>query len=115
MAINTASKKFTDVPRVLRDYLNFMTVIKGKSENTVKEYYYDLRMFLRFVFALERSLDLNELNNIDLTEFNEDLLKEITLSDLYEFMAYVNNEKSSNDNYRARKVASLKSFFKYFQ
>ena len=28
-------------------------------------------------------------------------------------MAYVNNEKSSNDNYRARKVASLKSFFNY--
>ena len=113
MAINSANKKFTDVPRVLRDYLNFMTVIKGKSENTVKEYYYDLRMFLRFIFAMDRSLGLNELNNIDLTDFNEDLLKEITLSDLYEFMAYVNNEKSSNDNYRARKVASLKSFFKY--
>ena len=28
-----------------------------------------------------------------------DWLKNITLSDLYEFMAYINNEKSSNDNH----------------
>ena len=111
--IKSNSKKYADVPQVLRDYLNFMTVIKGKSENTVKEYYYDLRMFLRFIFAMENSLDIYELNKIDIIDFDPELLKKITLSDLYEFMSYVNNEKSSNDNYRARKVASLKSFFKY--
>lgn len=105
--------KYSDVPKILRDYLNFMTVIKGKSENTVKEYYYDLRMFLKFIFAMDNGLDLKNLNSVSLENFNENLLTEITLSDLYEFMAYVNNEKSSNDNYRARKVSSLKSFFKY--
>ena len=113
MLNNHSKKKYSDVPQVLRDYLNFMVVIKGKSENTVKEYYYDLRMFLRFVYSLEKSLTVNELDKIDITDFDADILKQITLSDLYEFMAYVNNEKSSNDNYRARKVASLKSFFKY--
>lgn len=109
----TSAKKYSDVPQLLRDYLNFMTVIKGKSENTVKEYYYDLRMFFRFIQASEKSLPLNSLNSVSLDDFDVNLLKKITLSDLYEFMAYVNDEKSSNDNYRARKVASLKSFFKY--
>ena len=42
-------KQYSDVPQVLRDYLSYMTVIKGKSPNTVKEYYYDLRLFLRFI------------------------------------------------------------------
>ena len=111
--ISSNKTKFADVPQVLRDYLSFMTVIKGKSENTVKEYYYDLRMFLRFIYALDKSINVLDLNKIDITEFDPDILKEITLSDLYEFMSFVNNEKSSNDNYRARKVASLKSFFKY--
>ena len=111
--LKSNKSKYSDVPQVLRDYLSFMTVIKGKSENTVKEYYYDLRMFFRFIYALDRSLNIHELEKIDLTDFNEDILKEITLSELYEFMSYVNSEKSSNDNYRARKVASLKSFFKY--
>lgn len=106
-------KKYSDVPQLLRDYLNFMTVIKGKSENTVKEYYYDLRMFLKFLRASSDGLPLISLDDISLVDFDMNLLKEISLSDLYEFMAYVNDEKSSNDNYRARKVASLRSFFKY--
>ena len=45
MAKNGTNAKFDDVPQILRDYLNYMTVIKGKSESTVKEYYYDLRTF----------------------------------------------------------------------
>ncbi len=110
MAVN---KKYSDVPQLLRDYLNFMTVIKGKSENTVKEYYYDLRMFLKFIQASFKNLPLDSLDSISLDDFDVNMLKEISLSDLYEFMAYVNDEKSSNDNYRARKVASLRSFFKY--
>ena len=45
--------------------------------------------------------------------FEDDLLKEVTLNDLYEFMTYINNFKSSNDSYKARKVSSLRSFYNY--
>ena len=31
-------QKFDDVPLILKNYLNYMIVIRGKSENTVKEY-----------------------------------------------------------------------------
>ncbi len=106
-------RKYSDVPELLRDYLNYMTVIKGRSENTVKEYYYDLRLFFRYIHAIANDLDIIYLDKINLDEFNNDLLKEITLSDLYEFMTYVNNFKSSNDSYKARKVASLRSFYNY--
>ena len=105
--------KYTDVPQILRDYLNFLTIIKGKSENTVKEYYYDLRMFFRFIYADKNNISNDDLSEIDLSNFDPEVLKKISLSDLYEFMAYVNNTKSSNDNYRARKVSCLRSFFKY--
>ena len=113
MIKNSSAAKYADVPQILRDYLNFMIVIKGKSENTVKEYYYDLRMFLRFIYAYANDISLNEIDDVKLDNFDENILKQITLSDLYEFMAYVNNRHSSNDNYRARKVASLRSFFNY--
>ncbi len=105
--------KYTDVPQILRDYLNFLTIIKGKSENTVKEYYYDLRMFFHFIYADKNNISNDDLSEIDLSNFDPEVLKKISLSDLYEFMAYVNNTKSSNDNYRARKVSCLRSFFKY--
>ena len=43
---------YSDVPDILKNYLNYMTVIKGRSHNTVKEYYYDLRMFLKYIYAV---------------------------------------------------------------
>lgn len=100
-------------PVFLKDYLIYMSVIKGKSENTIREYFYDLRMFLRYVLFTNGIIDKSDLKSADIIDFNFDLLKKIDLTDLYSFMAYVNNEHSSNDCYRARKVASLKSFFNY--
>ena len=113
MLSNKPKDKYSDVPQILRNYLNFMIVIKGKSPNTVREYYYDLRLFFRFVHASVNNISFNEINKVNLDDFDEKLLKQISLNDLYEFMAYINNSHSDNDNYRARKVASLKSFFNY--
>lgn len=90
-----------------------MSVIKGKSENTIREYFYDLRMFLRYEMCVKTPALQKDFQKIDIKEFDAALLDTITLSDLYAFMAYVNNEHSANDCYRARKVASLKSFFNY--
>ncbi len=100
-------------PIFLKDYLTYMSVIKGKSQNTIREYFYDLRMFLRYVLYMNGKCAKNEISTIDIIDFDFNYIKKITLSDLYAFMAYVNNEHSSNDCYRARKVASLKSFFNY--
>jgi len=38
-----------DIPSILDDYLNYMETIKGLSPNTVKEYFFDLRTFFRFI------------------------------------------------------------------
>ena len=105
---------FDDVPQIIQDYLkNYLIITKNRSKTTVKEYYYDLRMFFRYLYATQNNLDIINLDAVDLENFNCEILKTVTLSDLYEFMAYVNNFKSSNDNYKARKVASLRSFYNY--
>ncbi len=109
----TLTQIYSNCPSFLKSYLTYMSVIKGKSENTIKQYYYDLRMFLRFNLMVTNDIPKSEFNNIDITNFDFNIIKNITLEDLYSFMAYVNNEHSSNDSFRARKVASLKSFFKY--
>ncbi len=113
MLLKNNNNRFSDIPQILKNYLNYMTVIKGKSPNTVREYYYDLRLFFRYIESITKNISLEQLNSIILDDFDENILKDITLNDLYEFMAYINNVHSDNDNYRARKVASLKSFFNY--
>ena len=36
-----------DAPRVLRDFLTYISTIRGKSAKTAHEYYLDLRLFFR--------------------------------------------------------------------
>ncbi len=104
----------TDMPVVLKDFLVYMQTIKGKSINTIQVYFYDLRVFLRFL-KLHRNLisKETEFDDIDITDIDVGLLKTITLSDLYSFMSFVSNTRSNSAYARARKVASLKSFFNY--
>ena len=102
----------TDMPVVLKDFLVYMQTIKGKSINTIQVYFYDLRVFLRFL-KLHRNLVSKEtkFDDIDITDIDVGLLKTITLSDLYSFMSFVSNTRSNSAYARARKVASLRSLF----
>lgn len=103
-----------EMPSILRDFLNYMQTIKGKSVNTIQVYFYDLRVFLRFL-KVHRNIEKNvdEFDKIDITDVDIDLIKSVTLSDLYSFMSFVSNSRDNSAHARARKVASLKSFFNY--
>lgn len=103
-----------EMPTVLKDFLVYMQTIKGKSGNTIQVYFYDLRVFLRFL-KLHRNLVSAsvEFDSIDICDIDSSLLQSITLSDLYAFMSFVSNSRANSAYARARKVASLKSFFKY--
>ncbi|HOJ12105.1 MAG TPA: tyrosine recombinase XerC [Clostridiales bacterium] len=103
-----------DASPVIRDFLNYMGTIKGKSKNTIKEYYYDLRTFFRFMKQYKNIVNPNtEFDSINIDDIDIDFIKTITLSDLYEFMSFLSRERDNASNSRARKVASIKSFFNY--
>lgn len=103
-----------EMPLILRDFLNYLQTIKGKSINTVKVYFFDLRVFFRFLKIHNNLVDKNiDFDQIDICDVDLDLIKTVTLSDLYAFMSYVSNNRDNTSYARARKVASLKSFFNY--
>ena len=103
-----------EMPSVLSDFLNYLQTIKGKSSNTVLVYFYDLRVFFRFLKLHKKLVDKKtEFEQIDITDVDINLIKSITLSDLYAFMSFVSNDRDNSAHARARKVASLKSFFNY--
>lgn len=102
-----------DVPLIVKDFLNYMQTIKGKSKNTVKEYYYDLRLFLRFIKQHKKLTDEPDIDKVEITDIDIDLIKSVTLSDLYSYMSFISGERDNNPSSRARKVASIKSFFNY--
>lgn len=105
---------YESIPFFLKDFLNYMQTIKGKSANTVLVYFYDLRIFLRFLKLHKNTIPkTDEFDEIDISDIDISLVKTVTLSDLYAYMSFVSNQRSNSGYARARKVASLKSFFNY--
>lgn len=103
-----------DMPVVLRDFLNYLGTIRGKSKNTIQVYFYDLRVFFRFLKIHRGLVDAKaNFDEIVINDVDVDFIKSVSLSDLYAFMSYVTNNRDNTSYARARKVASLKSFFNY--
>jgi site-specific recombinase XerD len=115
----------TDAPEILRDFLIYHETIKGHSRNTVDEYFLDLRTFFRFL-KLRRGLVPADtaLEDVSIDDVDLDFVRAVTLSEVYEYLAFlsrdrVKNPRSRDTAYglsaasRARKIASIKSFYKY--
>ncbi len=106
-------KRFIDVPQDVKNFLSYLINIKGKSEKTINEYYYDLRTFFRFMKCHRLMDSFENFEEIDCSDISLDFIRDITLDDLYEYLMYANSSRDNNANSRARKVSSLKSFFNY--
>ena len=85
---------FQDAPQVLRDFLSYHENIKGQSENTISEYYLDLRMFLRFMKrARTGGTDKTPLEDICIQDVDLDFIRQITTSDVYDFLSWLAHDK----------------------
>ncbi|MCK9479681.1 MAG: tyrosine recombinase XerC [Firmicutes bacterium] len=105
---------YSDAPQVLRDFLSYIDTIKGKSQNTAKEYFYDLRTFFRFLKVHYKLVSGKiDFESIEISDVDINILSKVTLSDLYEYLAYTNRVRQNIASSRARKVSSLKTFYKY--
>lgn len=101
-------------PPVIRDFLTYNEAIKGKSSRSVEGYYLDLQTFFRYILSVRGLTNKDtEFEKIDISSVNTELIKTITVSDLYAFMVFCKNERSNNTATRARKTSTLRIFFKY--
>lgn len=113
-----ASDAARNDPEILRDFINYLSAIKGKSDTTLRAYQYDLRMLFRFIL-MDRGIATvaddspESFHDIDISGVNADLLASVDLSELYAFLSYVGRDRANKAHARARKVACLKSFFNY--
>lgn len=118
-------QKYGDCPMILRDFLVYHETIKGQSPKTIHEYYLDLRMFFRFVRLMRNEMPINtNLNDIPINDIDISFIREITTSDIFDFLSYLANDRVQNPDSimqekgisptaRARKLSALKSFYKY--
>ena len=104
-------RAYSDIPQDVKNFLSYLSNIKGKSDNTINEYYYDLRTFFRFMKCHRSMESFENFDNINCNDIDTDFIRDIMLDDMYEYLMYANSDRDNNANARARKVSSLKSFF----
>lgn len=102
-----------DNPDYLNSFLDYSVTILNKSPNSIKEYNYDLATFLKFIklhFGLTKEKDFAKITINDLPI---SVIQKITLEDIHAFISYLATELRSKSSTRARKVSSIRIFFKY--
>lgn len=103
-------------PKRVIEFLNYLENVKGKSLNTVKGYSVDLGLFFKFLKVykgLENNVELEKIEEVEIFDLGDNFIKDITLSDIYAFLAFLEKVRNNSAYARARKVATLKSFFKF--
>lgn len=106
---------YTDAPAIVNEFLNYQAIIQNKSKNTIHEYYYDLRTFFRFMKMKKNQEQYKDLTfeQIQIQDVTIEFIRTIKLSDLYEYLSFINTTRDNEARSRSRKVSSLKSFYKY--
>lgn len=118
-------KRYSDCPQVLREFLIYHENIMGQSQLTISEYYLDLRMFLRFIKLMRADMPITtDLDSIDIRDIDISFIRDIDTPDIFDFLSYLANDRAVNPESaapdygisaaaRARKLSSIKSFYKY--
>lgn len=107
-------EEFNTLPQSVIEFLNYLSVVKSKSELTVLEYASDLRLFFRYMLVYRGLVDKEtEFDKIEISFIDLDFIKTIKISDAYAFLSYCRNERGNDNAAISRKVSTLRAFFKY--
>lgn len=104
-----------NLPLLVREFLNYLETIKGKSINTINAYKTDLAVFFKFIkvykgYPIDDKLQFSE---IPIDDIHADFIKSIKLTDMYAFLSFAEKQRNNSNYARARKVATLKSFYNF--
>lgn len=120
-------EELSNMPQLVREFANYMHTINDKSQGTIDEYLLDLRTFFKFMKVVFNQADYSAetgIKHIPIDDIDLDFIKKIKMTDVYEYFDYLSTERKKfhNSEYsdvglspatRARKVSSLRSFYKY--
>lgn len=101
---------------VIEQFLAYLKSAKGRSDLTIREYFYDLQTFFRFyldyIDAFPKEEKEEKLKH-PIEYVNEELVTQITKKDIYSFITYMEFTLKNSNRTKSRKLSSLNTFFKY--
>lgn len=104
-----------NMPSLFEEFASYKLVIQNRSRLTVDQYLLDLTLFFQFLIAKERGIrtDSEDLSKIDIRSIDIDYCSKVTAQDIYDFLRYAANKRENDVRARARKLSSIRGFYKY--
>ena len=100
-------------PDYLNSFLDYSITILNKSPNSIKEYNYDLNMFLKFIKLRFKLTNETNFSAITISDIPISEISKIKLDDIHAFLSYLAIDLKSKPATRARKVSTIRIFFNY--
>ncbi len=100
---------------LIQEFASYKRSIQGCSQKTVDEYLLDLRTFFRYLIAREKGIPFQseEFTKIDISGVGLRDLEKIHTEDLYDYLAYITDDRENKWCARARKLSAIRSLYKY--
>lgn len=108
---------YNDAPQLVLNFLSYKGSIQGRSEQTVFQYYHDIRHFFRYYLKNtypERYTNC-EIPEISFKDCTDDDVRKVTHRDIYNFLLYANVELGNKEAARARKLCAIKNLYKFLK
>lgn len=103
-----------DCPEYVKQFLMNLKLIRDRADRTEEAYYLDIRTFLRYLKYRKGSAPKDtSIDDITIADVPIEWLKEFTLSDAYEYLNYLKQDRDNSARTRARKTSAIKQLF-YF-
>ena len=100
-------------PEYVNSFLDYSLTILNKSPNSVKEYNYDLTMFLRYIKIQYHLTNETDFKSITIKDIPLDVIKKITPQDIMSFLSFLAIDNRAKATTRARKISTIRIFFSY--
>lgn len=106
----------TQLPAPVTEFSQYMLVVKGRLPRTIEQYEIDLMLFFKYIKAKRAGLDTSgeDFDNMTIYELDYAFAESVTKTEIMEFLTFAAINRENHARTRARKLSSLKSFYKYY-
>ena len=104
---------YDNAPQLIKDFIYYEQIVKGRSELTVKNYFVDLRTFFRFYKLQNGRGNIDEFSKIDISDISEKDICSVDLQTAQQFLIFLKQEKNNEQKARYRKAVALRQFYKF--
>lgn len=104
-----------EAPPFLKEYLRYILVNGEASQQTVRTYYTQIRIFLRWLSMRERGAEITKetLEEEPISAIPFSMVENIEVSDIDEFLSFCQLGLNNDLATKRTKIAALSSFFQY--